>query len=464
MELHVLNGRCLMKRRRRQAVTRIRFLEDLLVTCAILLSSVAPAASLLASPSVCLARSRGASKTVGGQEWTRFRGPNGQGISYAKSIPIKWTQSDYTWKVKLPGGGHSSPVTWGDKVFVTIGDQKAGRGTLLALRVSDGKALWQKEYALTSYRMNRLNSYATATPAVDADHVYVLWATTKETILAALDHDGGDVWERSFGGVHCQHGPGSSPIVLDDIVVFTHEHERSDKDVQSAWIALDCKTGQRRWTLQRQSSPKTSYSTPCVYSPGTGAPQLIFTSLAHGLTGVDPRTGTVVWEASSAFVSRVVSSPVIAGELLIGTCGDAASGKRLIAIKAGAADKSTHPTEAYKIDSSSTPYVPTSLATAGLLFTFHDRGYVSCLRSATGEQLWREKPAGRFYGSPVCVDGKLYCITTAGDVVVMRAAPSYELLAVNPLGEKSHATPAVAGGRMYLRTYSHLICIAPKKE
>jgi len=312
--------------------------------------------------------------------------------------------------------------------------------------------------------MNPRNSYATATPVVDADHVYALWPTPKETILVALDHDGEEIWQRTFGGVHCQHGAGGSPIVFEDIVVFTHEHEDSSKGNRSAWIAVDRKTGRTRWELERQTSPKTSYSTPCVYSPPADAPQLIFTSLAHGMTGVDPRTGTVVWELNSAFISRVVSSPVIAGGLLIGTCGDFTSGKRLIAVQPGTTDKSTQPTEAYKIDNSSMPYVPTSLATEDMLFTFHDRGYVSCLRSATGEQLWREKPANQFYGSPVWVNGKLYCITTKGEVVVIKAAPTYELLAVNPLGEKSHATPAVAGGRMYLRTYSHLISIGPKKE
>jgi outer membrane protein assembly factor BamB len=429
-----------MKRRGRLGVSDNRFVKGLLAVSVILLGSVSQ-----------------------GQEWTRLRGPNGQGISQAKTIPVKWTEKDYNWKVKLPGGGHCSPVLWGEKIFVTSSDQKTGRGILLALRVSDGEVLWQKEYALSPYRMNRDNSYATATPAVDGDHVYVLWATTKETTLAALDHDGGEIWERSFGGVHCQHGPGSTPIVFDDIVVFTHEHEGSGKGGQSAWIAVNRKSGQTRWKLERQSSPKTSYSTPCVWSPGTDAPQLIFTSRAHGMTGVDARTGTVVWEVESAFPNRVVSSPVIAGELLIGTCGDGASGKRLIAIRPGRGDKASQPVEAYKIDSSSMPYVPTSLAMGGLLFTFHDRGQVSCLRSATGEQLWREKPAGRFYGSPVWVDGKLYCITREGDVVVLKAGPTYELLAVNPLGEKSHATPAVAGGRMYLRTYSHLISIGPKK-
>jgi len=390
----------------------------------------------------------------------------------ADTIPVKWTEKDYNWKVTLPGGGHSSPVIWQDKVFVTSGDQKAGRGILLALRVSDGKVLWQKEYALTSYRMNKLNSYASATPVVDADHIYALWPTPKETILAALDHQGNEVWKRTFGGVHCQHGAGSSPIVFADIVVFTHEHEDSEKvpakrgpkDTQSAWIAVDRKTGQTRWKLERQTSAKTSYSTPCVYSAATDSSQLIFTSFAHGMTGVDPHIGQVIWEVKSAFTSRVVSSPVIAGGLLIGTCGDAASGKRLIAIKPGTKDESTPPIEAYKIDNSSTPYVPTSLAKDGLLFTFHDRGYISCLHSATGEQLWREKPAGKFYGSPVWVNGRLYCITTDGEVIVIKAGPTYNLLAVNPLGEKSHATPAIAGGRMYLRTFSNLISIGGKKK
>ncbi len=399
-----------------------------------------------------------------GQEWTRFRGPNGQGISYDKTIPIKWTEKDYNWKVELPGGGHSSPVVWGDKVFVTCGNQKTSRGMLLALSVSDGRVLWQKEYALTRYRMNRSNSYATATPALDVDHVYVFWATVDETIMAALDHDGDEIWKSTFEGVNCQHGPGISPIVVNDIVLFTHEHEKSDKQARSAWIAVDRKSGKTQWVLERQTSPKTSYSTPCVYALGTDKPQLIFTSLAHGMTAVEPSRGSVIWEEKSAFISRVVSSPVVAGDLLIGACGDAGSGKRLIAIRPGLVDKSTEPTEVYKIDDSSVPYVPTSLAKDGLLFTFHDRGEVSCLRSATGEQLWSEKPAGPFYGSPVWVDGKLYCITRKGEVVVIKAAPTYELLAVNPLGEDSYATPAVAGGRMYLRTYSHLISIGDKKE
>jgi len=399
-----------------------------------------------------------------GQEWTRFRGPNGQGISYAKTIPVKWTEKDYNWKIELPGGGYSSPVLWVDKLFITSGDQKAAQSTLLTINAPDGKVLWQKEYKLSKYHPNKLNSFASATPAVDAENAYILFTSPKETILIALNHRGDEVWQRKFEGVQCQHGAGSSPIVCNDMVIFTHEHENSSsKDARSFWIAVDCKTGQTRWTLDRKTGPKTSYSTPCIYTASDGKKQLIFTSLSHGMTGVEPLTGNVIWEVDSAFISRVISSPVIVNNLLIGTCGDYGTGKLLTAIRPGTSDNFFRPTEAYKIESSSMPYVPTSVAKGGLLFTFHDRGDVSCLRSATGELIWREKPSGRFFGSPVWVDGKLYCITTDGDVVVVRAAETYELLAVNPLGETSHSTPAVAGGRMYLRTFSHLFSVGGKK-
>ena len=399
-----------------------------------------------------------------GQEWTRFRGPNGQGISDTKTIPVKWTEKDYNWKIKLPGGGHSSPVLWGEKLFVTSGDQQAGHSVLLALNVSDGSVLWQKEYAISKYRPNKLNSFATATPTVDADHVYVLFTSLEETILSALNHDGTEIWKRKFEGVRCQHGAGSSPVVHNDKIIFTHEHENKiSENARSVWIALNRKTGETRWTLDRNTGPKTSYSTPCVYTSAGGKPQLIFNSYSHGMTSVEPGTGKVIWEVASAFPARVVSSPVIADELLVGSCGDGGRGKRLIAIRPGSSDGSIQPKEAYSIDSGYRPYVPTSIAKGGLLFTFLDLGHVSCWNSATGKQLWEEKPAGKFFSSPVCVDGKLYCITMDGDVIVIKAADTYELLAINPLGETSHAVPAVAGGRMYLRTYSQLFSIGGKK-
>ncbi|MEJ2701724.1 MAG: PQQ-binding-like beta-propeller repeat protein [Sedimentisphaerales bacterium] len=399
--------------------------------------------------------------SVQGQGWTRFRGPNGQGISDAKTIPAKWTEQDYDWKVRLPGGGHGSPVVWKDKVFVTCEDPEPAGGMLLALDVSDGHTLWSTRYKLTAYRHHGDNSYATSTPVVDADHVYVLWQTNEEVILAALGHNGHEVWRRAFPGIYSRFGPGTSPMLFDDILVFSHEHwggGAAGREHQSTWIAVDRKTGQTRWTTKRNSA-EISYSTPCVYRPDGGAPQLIFTSWAHGITGLDPHTGRVIWEVASALPARVVSSPVIVDGLIVGTCGKGGAGLQLTAVRPGSADHPERAGVAYTCKGKFAPYVPTPLAKDGLLFTFHDRGDVSCLRMETGRPLWSGKPGGRFYGSPVWVNGLLYCINRAGDVIVLKAAPTYELIAINPLGEKSQATPAIAAGKMYLRTWSHLICV-----
>ena len=396
------------------------------------------------------------------QNWPRFRGPNGQGISHAKNIPAKWTQDDYNWKVTLPGTGYSSPAVWDGIVFITCSEKEKAKAKLMALSVSDGKTLWEKDFSFKSFQMNRINSFAAATPAVDADHVYALWPTGDETLIIAFDHKGKEIWERTFPGIKSHHGPCTSPLVLGDIVVFTHENESSsDAEAPSFWIALDCKTGKNHWRLPRETGPRISYSTPCAYPSPAENPVLIFTSFSHGLTGVDPASGKVVWEADSAFEARVVCSPAIAEGLILSSCGSGSAGKYMVALKPGGTAK---PVEAYRITGKAASYVPTPLAADGLLFTCHDRGQISCLRADTGELLWHEKPAGRYYGSPVWVSGKLYVITVEGEVVVVKAAPKYELLGINPLGEKSQATPAVANGVMYLRTDSQLVSIGDAKK
>lgn len=393
-----------------------------------------------------------------GENWPRFRGPNGQGIAESGTIPGKWSESDYNWKRELPGGGHSSPVVWGDKVFVTCADDTALRGRLLCLNAVDGRELWRKEFPLTKLSMNALNSYASSTPALDADHIYVFWPDKEQPVLTALTHDGREAWTAKLPGVFARHGTGSSPIVCGDRVIVSREQDQRSSGPASVWLALDRKTGEMRWRYEHPQNANASYATPCVWRD-----QLIFTSNSHGIAGVDPETGVVLWKTPAALPARVVSSPVLAGDMVIATCGEGGRGIRLAAVKPPATG-SMPATEVYSLDTRIVPYVPISIVRDGLLFAFQDQGTVSCLRVATGEVVWSEKPAGRYFGSPVWADGKLYGITVEGEVVVLRAGPKYELLAVNPLGEKSHATPAVANGRMYLRTYSHLFSIGGKEE
>lgn len=391
------------------------------------------------------------------EDWPAFRGPNGHGVSNAVSIPVKWTDADYKWKLDLPGTGPSSPVIIDGKLFVTCADASAPTGILLALNAETGEQLWRKDYPLPKSKMNTLNSYATCTPTLNDDSVYVIFSTAVETIVVALDHKGNEIFSKKFGPTYSSHGPGVSPCVVGDLVVFTHEQQKKETGL---WIALDRRSGEPRWTIEIDNG-QISYSTPCVYHPTGGQDQLIFTSTTHGITAVEPTSGRVAWEVKDAFIARVVSSPVIAGDIIIGSCGQGGGGKQIIAVKAPAT-KSEKPTIVWKSsDRVTTQYVPTGLYKDGLLYTCHDAGTIACRRADTGEILWSEKPAGRFYGSPVWVDGKIYCITREGDCVVLKAGPKYRLLAVNSLGEASDATPAIANGKMYLRTKSKLMCLAP---
>ncbi len=330
---------------------------------------------------------------------------------------------------------------------------------LLCVRAADGRERWRREQDLSKYPLNSLNSFASPTPALDADHVYVLWPGSETTVLAALTHEGDEVWTLPLAGVHARHGQGSSPIVCGPDVIVAHEQEKNNDGITSQWLAVDRRTGEVHWRVEEPGVANASYSTPCTYPDGAGGMHLVFASNAHGLTGLDPQTGKVLWQVRSVMPDRVVSSPVIAGDLVINTCGEGGRGKRLAAIRPTREGSVYQAKQVYVLTSSVVPYVPTSVAYRDMLFTFHDSGLVSCLASETGEVLWSEKPAGRYYGSPICADGRLYAMTVDGDVVVLAAEREYRLLAVNALGEKSHATPAVASGRLLLRTLSHLISV-----
>jgi outer membrane protein assembly factor BamB len=389
-------------------------------------------------------------------EWTRFRGPDGAGISPATTIPVKWTEKDFNWKVKLPAEGHSSPVVWGDRLFVTCGDRETAQRIILCLKTSDGSTVWERRYDSAKHVVNPANSYAASTPAVDADHLYVYWTTRDEITLLALDHSGKEVWRRTFGEFISEHGSGASPIVFGDLVVLPNDQEGN-----SSILAVDRKTGQTRWTLPRTTA-KAAYGTPAVYRPEGGPPELILTSNGHGVTSLDPKTGQVNWELKDAFSLRTVNSPVVASGLIVGTCGVGGDAKRLVAVQPGSKKDAQEPKLVWE-QAKSIPYVPTPIARGDLLFLWTDNGVVRCLRSATGEQAWEARLQDLFYSSPVCADGRLYCVSRKGTCYVIAASEKYELLATNPLGEGSHATPAITGGVLYLRTFNHLISLGGKK-
>lgn len=395
----------------------------------------------------------------GAQEWTRFRGPNGTGVSHAKTIPTKWAESDLNWKVALPGAGHSSPVLWGNKVFVTSADDKRMQFVVLCLKASDGSVMWQKEYPFTPHRKHANNTFATSTPTVDAERIYVCRMEPAHNYLFALDHTGSLVWEKDLGPYRTQHSGGPSPVMQDGMVVLANE-----QDGDSFLIAVDAGTGETRWKTPRQTgNSAAAYSTPCVYQPKDGKPVLIFNSEMHGISAIAPDTGKVVWEFAEAFDKRSVSSPVIAGDLLVGSCGSGGGGNFVVAVRPGDPDRNKKPERAYEVRRSA-PYVPTSVCVGDRLFLWSDAGIVSSVVASTGEVKWQERVGGNFFSSPIWVDGRLFCVSRSGEVVVVSAGEQFEVLARNALIEPTHSTPAVAGGRMYIHTTQHLISVGGKTK
>lgn len=392
---------------------------------------------------------------AGGQEWTRFRGPNGTGVGHAPHLPLLWTLKDCRWRVALPGVGHSSPVIWGDRLWITSAGEKNGLRVISCLRTTDGQLLWRREYPMATYKKSPNNSYASATPALDAEHVYVTWSTPEQYLVLALKHsDGREVWRRDLGPFDGEHGYGASPIVVDRLVILTNE-----QNGPSSVVALDAATGAQRWKTPRQVK-KAAYSTPCLFEAPGQAPQLIVTSWAHGVSGLDPQTGKPLWELP-VFTYRVVGSPLVADGRVFASCGGGGKGKPFVAVRPGNPAQGTKPEVLFDLPKP-VPYVPVPVAHNGLLFLFGDQGVVKCLDIETHAERWVERLGGTYFGSPVRVDDRIYCMSREGDLVVLAAADKYQLLARIPLGEPSSSTPAVAHGVMYLRTLSHIMAIGPR--
>ncbi len=395
------------------------------------------------------------------QEWTRFHGPNGQGVNETVDIPSEFTPDDFNWKTKLPGIGHSCPVLWGERVFLLSADPETAERYMLCINAADGEIIWNRNYPSTPHHLHSRSSFASCTPAVDAKQVYVAWSTPKQTTLKSFSHDGQELWSKNLGPWVSQHGFGTSPILYHDLVILSNSQQAArlkegQKPGKSFLMAFNRTTGDLVWSTPR-ASVNVCYSAPCIYrSPGR-ADQIINTSTGDGIYSVDPKTGEQNWQIK-VFRMRTVSSPVLAGGLIFGSTGSGGGGNYVVAIKPGET-----PEEVYRVTTQA-PYVPTSVAKGDLLFLWYDKGIVTCIDAPTGKVHWRKRLGGGFSASPVRAANKIFCVSDDGVVHVLAAEKEFKLLGKNPLGEDSRSTPAIAGGRMYFRTYSHLISVGGKSE
>jgi outer membrane protein assembly factor BamB len=407
---------------------------------------IAPFALLLGA--VCTA-----SLAAAAPEWPRFRGPNGSGVGTAVNLPERVSSVDILWKVELPGMGHSSPVIAGDRVFVTCAEKETGKRTLACVAAKDGKILWTQCFDGGVFREHADNSFASATPAVDDERVYLNSYSPEGSWIAAFDQrDGKPLWKKELGAFVSQHGPGASPMAWEDMVVVDFDQDQPKSFV----AAFDGKTGAEKWRWEKPGE-KHSASTPCIFTPKSGGAQVVTISNSAGMTGLDARTGKPMWQIADLLPKRCVASPFVApGGLIIGQCGEGGAESFVVAVKVSDDGKSAQ--KAYEVVRTG-GYVPTPIAVGDYLFLWKENGYVTCLRAANNEQIWSERVKGPFYASPIAIGARLYNVTRKGELVVINAGEKFGELGRFDLGEGSFATPAVAGGHLFVRTFSHLMAL-----
>ena len=392
------------------------------------------------------------------ENWPRFRGPNGAGGADF-SIPPAWEKSSFRWEVALDENGHGSPAVWGDLVFLNSAADKGKTRKVICIDARAGKVNWTRSYPSKTHKTHRFNSFASSTPALDAKKVYSVWGHSSELKVCAHSHAGKLLWEKDLGGVKGGHGFAVSPIVFEDLLIVPNDQEKGG----GAHYALDCSTGEIRWKVPR-ASKRLTYSTPCIFTSPKGKPELIFTNWWLGFTSLEPNTGRKLWELSvfgRPHSERAISSPIVAGDVVLGVCGFTTLDKHLVAIRPASASADGKAREVWRMEETM-PHIPSPLLSGNRLYLWADNGVITCVRPQTGEQVWKARVEGvkdTFFGSPVRAGSTIFCVSAFGKVVAIADGDEFRQLGVTDLNQVCRSTPALANGDLYLRTAERLICI-----
>lgn len=390
--------------------------------------------------------------------WPRFRGSDAAGRGGLGSPPAGWSTVAWNWTTDLPGQGHSSPVIHAGRVYTASADEAAGFRFLQAHQLTTGQLLWQREFPGPIERHHQQNSSASGTVTVDDRGVYWLWGTSENVRLEAVTHAGEPRWGVDLGPFIGPHGFGGSPVVWEDLVIVPLE-----QDEAGSIVGIDAATGAERWRLAREGVGKAAYATPLVLPDAETGPQVICTSNAHGIYAIDPKTGRPLWE-HQCFPRRTVASPIAAGSLLVGTCGNGGGNNLLVALRPPSAGEAAK--VVYEVSRSVAPYVPTPLYSRGRLYLWGDKGVVTCLDAATGDVRWKGRVGGNFSASPIAIGGRIMNVSSDGEIIMLDDADEFAIRDRLSLGEEARATPAIAADWFVLRTASRLrgLRLEPKGE
>lgn len=418
--------------------------------------------------------------------WPQFRGRGASGVGYGRPVPVQWNAADGTnvaWKVEIPGLAHSSPIVWGERLFLTTsvregGDPEARIGPptatvaeearhvwrLYCLHRASGEILWQRDVSSGVPRTGRhpFNSFASATPATDGRHVAAVLGSEG---LLVYDFDGNLLWKQDLGVLALgpvydpdyHWGSASSPILWRDQVIV-----QVDRQQGSYLAAFALADGKPRWKTARDEPP--SWGTPTITGP-EDKPELI-TNGTNRVRAYDPATGRELWSFKTGN-SLITASTPIAGVDLVFVANGFRPLKPIYALRPGGTGESelapgetANARVAWSLKSGG-PYYGTPLLYGELLYVLTDVGGLTAYYSKSGEQVYRVRVGNneRFTASPVAADGKLFLVSEDGDVYVVRAGLEYELLATHPLADPCMATPAIVDGTIYLRSRHYLFAI-----
>jgi outer membrane protein assembly factor BamB len=413
--------------------------------------------------------------------WPQWRGPDGSGISNEKNLPAEWSDTkNIKWKAPIEGRAHSSPIVWGNRVFLTtavegalvpgakavkhmdgdkeflhpdsIGADHKHTFKVICLDRETGKVVWEVvAWEGTPYdNRHRKSSYAASTPATDGKYVYAFFGSEG---LYAYDFNGKLAWKAQLGNLGTVGmGTGTSPILFDNLLIMQCDEENG---AASFIVALDKKTGKVVWKTPRKV--QVSWATPILARSAKRAE--LITSGTESVIAYDPATGKELWRHKGV-ESNAIPSPVANSDMVFLVAGFPA--KIAMAIRLGGTGDLTGTQSVPWKYAKGTAYVPSPILYGDYLYLTTDRGILTCLDARTGEVKYeggRIPIPATFTASPVAFEGKILLTSEDGDTFIVKAGPKHEILGTNQLGEAVYASPAIADARIFIRGEKNLYCI-----
>jgi len=418
----------------------------------------------------------------GGANWPQWRGPDGQGVSAETGLPTEWSDvKNVKWKTPIAGRGHSSPIVWDKKIFLTSnvdGEKIEGRTPGVTHKMSDGstfvhpdavgadlkhtfkvicldrdsgKVLWERvayEGPVQDSRHKKA-SFASSTPATDGKYVFAFFGSEG---LYAYDFKGKQIWKQNLGTLGTASvGYGVSPILYGNLVIM----QCDDSGMHSFIVAFDKKTGKEVWRVPRKVD--VTWTTPVLVQTSKGTE--LVTGAAEAIIAYDPATGKELWR-HKGLESNAVPTPVVSNDLVILTSGS--PNKIALALKAGGTGDVTGTSQLAWSYNKGTAYVPSPILYGDYVYLMTDRGLLTCLDAKTGKVVYegaRVPKPSTFQASPVAFEGKILLTSEEGETFVLKAGPKHEVLRSNSVGEPVSASPAIANGNIFIRGEKHLFAI-----